>query len=216
MVVPLVLAGCAGKAAEHELKITLGTGGDTSTGGDAGTGGSAGMGAGAGGVAGALVGGAAGTAGQSACVHAVPADCPDDLSTVGTGDFEIAFELTTSATALSAVLSQRSICTHAYFWDIRLAAGHLDVELDDENQHYTVCNGVHALNDGMPHWIDIKRQSGTLTLEVDCAVDTTCAAPTDIAISLPGLQTGLDPCVGGGDGTVALVGTVDNECVRPL
>ncbi len=215
MGVPFGFAGCAGKAAEHELKITFGTGGDTGTGGDGGTGGSAGMSSGASGFAGAT-GGTAGSAGQSTCAHDEPADCLNDLSTIATGDFEIAFELTTSAIALSAVLSQRSICTHAYFWDVRLSAGRLDVELDDENQHYTVCNGVRAVNDGMPHWIDIKRQSGTLTVNVDCSLDVTCAAPTDIAVSLPALETGTDPCVGGGDGTVALVGTVDSECVRPL
>jgi hypothetical protein len=71
---------------------------------------------------------------------------------VGTGDFEVKFTITTSTTAtVSAIIQQRGICEHSYFWDARLLDRTVFFEVDDANANYAVCQSPIPLNDGLPH-----------------------------------------------------------------
>jgi hypothetical protein len=151
-------------------------------------------------------------AGSTKCDPTQGRVCSGDLSNIGTGSFEVDFQLTTSATALSALLSQRGICTHAYFWDTRLVDGKIVVELDDLNQHYAPCMGSTNVNDGVPHQIEIRRVAGKLQLYIDCALDVECDSAADLNMPLPAVQVGTSVC-GTTDGTSALVGTLSGVCI---
>jgi hypothetical protein len=146
------------------------------------------------------------------------ANCKGDLSNVGTGNFNIQFTLMTTTTN-GAVLNQRSICYTQDFWDIRTTAGgFLEVETDDNNGTYTQLVTPVVVANGTPHSIQITRLNGTLLIVVDS--NEVASGPSKANLGpLSPLATKTDICVttggsnGTGDGTVTLVGTVDNVCV---
>jgi len=144
----------------------------------------------------------------------VPA-CTGDLSNIGTGDFRIAFTLTTQTTKREALLNQRSACTVGMFWDLRLApsTGHIQYEIDD-GPHDVQGEGNVAANDGLAHQIVFSRTAGTLTLQVDSATVMTSGgvAPLVSFGSLPPLRQGTDVC-DNLDGTQPLSGTITQVCV---
>src|SRR5438067_1881323 len=86
-----------------------------------------------------------------------------DLSNVGTGDFHVAFTISTTAHQSSAVIGQRAACAHGVFWDVRMSPeGMLVVETDGGD--YTVLTASSSVNDGYPHDIAITRMQGTLAI----------------------------------------------------
>jgi hypothetical protein len=201
---------------------TTGTGGAGAgtTGGSGGEGGTeppgsgnAGEGAegGFGGVSGE--GGAAGAGEEVTCE--VAASCSQDLSAVGTGDFSIAFTITTVATVSSGIVSQRSICMHSKFWDIRLRSNGtgLSVELDDQ-ANYTSFVAPMVVNDGVPHEVRVCRKSGRVYAFADGKLSAQAVSATNLA-TLPAFATSTSKC-GAEDGTVTLVGTLTNVCVGAL
>jgi hypothetical protein len=207
-----------------------GTSGENGTGGsgDAGSGqsGAGGMDAGEGGGGGAAgtpaageggLGGEGGSSGEPGC-HDPPSTnlCTDDLSGIGTGDFEVKFTIRASGQATSyAIMGQRDVCNHGYFWSVRALAGYLYVELDDNNQNYVACWPYDYLVDDKVHRVVIRRVSGVLSTMLDCGPVTTCAAPTNLSTTLPPLRnTTNDPCIG--VDTFPLFGSVTDRCVRPL
>jgi hypothetical protein len=201
---------CGGTS--HEQIGSGGGAGMSATGGVSGAGGASGSGSG--GVATAGQTAQAG-AGATSCEPATGRTCGGDLSNVGAGSFEIDFQLTTTSSAVSALLSQRSICTHAYFWDTRLVDGKINFELDDQGQNYSVCTSSASVNDGMPHWVAIRRMDTSVEIYIDCALDTTCDSLVKLDMPLPSLETGTSACVNS-DGTVALTGSLSGTCVGKL
>jgi hypothetical protein len=160
-----------------------------------------------------------GSDGGDGATDADAASCTQDLSNVGKGDFRIAFRIQTTATAQSAVLSQRGSCSAGIYWSIRMGNGHLGVETDNNTERpggYYVLTGIKAVNDGTPHDVVVTRTSGMLAIRVDGVLDPTDAPATSTSTlgSLSTVRIGTDVCVGV-DGTVALTGTVTNVCVGP-
>jgi hypothetical protein len=158
--------------------------------------------------------------------------CIDDLSNIGTADFQISFVLTTTwnGSADMAVISQRAHCDHGMFWDVRIdAAGQLDVETDDAlslgqaNEHYSQIWST-SVADGKPHCIQIERKAQVLTTLIDGVVSASGMSLSSFG-QLPALSVMSDACDGTacttvpnfgmicGDGSFAFVGTLTNICV---
>lgn len=150
------------------------------------------------------------TGGQGGLCQEPPSACNGDLSNVGTGDLEIKFTINTSTTVRSALLNQRSVCSHSIFWDVELVDGTIQVELDDNDQHYTLCRGTKLVNDGKPHRVVTRRVAGRLSTYIDCVLDATCAAATDLTGTLRPLQTTLASCP---NPPPPLAGTLNEVCV---
>ena len=211
------LAACGG----NSQPAAAGGAGGASTGAGGAAGGleAAGGGAGGSGDIGGAAGGTAGASGASGGAGGAPvATCTGDLSGIGTGDFEIAFTITTTAAQLSAVLNQRDMCTYGSFWSVRLKAnGHLVFETDDTTglTDYTSYATVAVVNDGVPHAIDIRRIGGQFAVTVDGAPDGGKVSAASFGALMPLQTSPADPCIGMDD-TVALVGTVSVTCVGPL
>jgi hypothetical protein len=186
-----------------------GTGGDGDPGGDAGQGG--------GGAAGTPAGGEGGEGGTGGC-HDPPSTklCTNDLSEIGTGDFEIKFTIRAGGNQrLYAIMGQRAVCGHGYFWSVRILDGWLYVELDDDNQNYVSFWPYDYLVDGNVHRVVIRRISGVLSTMLDCGTPSFFAAPTDLAMTLAPLSNATnDVCIG--IDTAPLEGFVTDHCVRPL
>jgi hypothetical protein len=139
--------------------------------------------------------------------------CDGDLSSVGTGDFRISVQVTTTQTGWVAVASQRGQCGPSVFWEIRIADGFVYVEVDDVAQYTAITSTGPKVNDGAPHAILVVRASGTLTVYVDGGASGSGASGASLG-PLPPLQLGTDVCVGAvGDDTAALVGAVTGACV---
>jgi hypothetical protein len=171
--------------------------------------------AGTGSVGGAGEGGAGG-AGEGATCELASA-CTGDLSSVGTGDFSIAFTLTTTTTARSGLISQRAVCMHSKFWDVRLGTianqSALSIELDDQS-HYTAFTAPATLNDGEPHVVRVCRKAGQVYAFADGVLVADAASETNLN-ALPALATSTTTC-NALDGTVDLVGSVTDVCVGSL
>jgi hypothetical protein len=158
----------------------------------------------------------AGGAGEAITCELAPT-CTGDLSSAGTGDFSIAFTLTTTATARSGVLSQRAICMHSKFWDVRMGptAGGTAVSLElDDQTTYSSKSFVTPVNDGEPHELRFCRKSGQVHAFVDGALLGSFENTSNLA-SLAPVAVGTTHCMPY-DGTVALVGTVADVCVGAL
>jgi hypothetical protein len=137
--------------------------------------------------------------------------CTDDLSNIGTADFTISVTLATTQSGQVAVVSQRDVCGHSMFWDIRLDNGFPEVETDDGAGNYTDFDGTTLVNDGATHVIEVERVSETITLYVDGVASGSAASVTPFG-ALPALAVGTDICVGT-DATVAFSGTETDVCV---
>jgi hypothetical protein len=146
------------------------------------------------------------------------ANCKNDLSNVGTGNFNIQFTLTTTTTN-GAVINQRGVCYTDEMWDVRTtSSGQLWVETDDNDGTYTSITTTGSVTDGNPHAVVITRLNGTLLIMVD-GVEAVSGTSTANLTALHALTTKTDICVttgggsGTGDGTVNLVGTVTDVCI---
>jgi hypothetical protein len=138
--------------------------------------------------------------------------CKNDLSNIGTGDFTIAFTLTTSQSGIIAVANQRTVCNNGMFWDVHLSNGIVQAETDDNANHHGEADTTGTLvNDGQPHSILIQRRFGALTVAVDGA-PRGAANSTSAFGQLAPLRIGSSPCVGH-TGYYALVGTIHDVCV---
>jgi hypothetical protein len=139
--------------------------------------------------------------------------CDGDLSNIGTGDFRISLQVTTTQTGWVAIANQRGNCGPGVFWDIRLTDGLLYVEVDDV-AHYTALTSTgRKVNDGAPHTILVVRAAGTLTVYVDGGASGSQASGAALG-SLPTPRVGTDICVGAvGDNTAALMGAVTSACI---
>jgi hypothetical protein len=140
------------------------------------------------------------------------APCTGDLSAIGTGDFHVSLTVTSTQTGLVALVNQRRDCVPSVFWDLRMDAGLLYVEVDDV-AHYTALSTTGAaINDGRPHDLAARRIAGTLTAYVD-GVDAGSSTSLASLGALAPLVSGTDVCVTSSDGTAALAGVITNLCV---
>lgn len=143
---------------------------------------------------------------------ATPA-CSGDLSNIGTGDFHITFTLRMTQSGLVALVNQRASCTPSTFWDLRLKSGEIQVETDDVTNYAALTGSGPDLDDGATHAVVVERVSGTLSIVVDGTNYGSTGSATSFG-ALAALTVGTDVCEqSGGDGTVALSGSLTNLCV---
>ncbi len=143
--------------------------------------------------------------------------CLPTLSGVGTGDFRIAFTLTTTYVPATgsymALLNQRSRCDDTQpGWDVWMTAqGNLGVEVfDGSGSAYDYVTDSRAVNDGAPHRVAVVRSGTSLVVEVDGVAETYPSEPAMSLATLSPLDTGVDPeCSGVRD----LSGQLTEICV---
>ena len=118
-------------------------------------------------------GSVSGDEGDAASEAGTSTTCVTDLSGVGTGDFLIAFTLTTTNTTQTlAIVNQRAGCDQtSVWWDVNLdSAGGIGFGTCDGPG---ACAGVSAgnsVNDGLPHRIVIARAAGAISYSRDGVV----------------------------------------------
>jgi hypothetical protein len=144
-------------------------------------------------------------------VDAAKGPCAGDLSNIGTGDFQVSFELRTTASGRVALVNQRTACSSGMFWDLRLSGGEIEIQTDDGSHSTDLTGTGPEMDDGAPHSVRVSRVAGTLTISVDGATSGTGASAASFG-ALPPLVTGSDGC-DGQDGTVPFSGTISNLCV---
>lgn len=139
--------------------------------------------------------------------------CVTDLSGVGAGDFSIAFDIRTTATAASSVLSQRSVCGTSTFWDVQTStAGGISVETDDgTTAGDALLYSLASVNDGAAHHVDVARLAGVLSITIDGSASGATADTGSLGPMAP-LRVGTSACDGVA-GIVPLVGSVSGVCI---
>jgi len=142
-------------------------------------------------------GGEAGEA-EAAAADAADAACPciDDLSSVGLGDFSVAFDLTTIAGS-GPILDQRAECDAIRpFWEIELgvggatggAIGKIGYEIADGTSGDSSYGGP-VVSDGLLHHVVVRRQAiHTITIIVDGAASPTTTNFGEVMHSLAPLE----------------------------
>jgi len=143
--------------------------------------------------------------------------CLTDLSNVGTGDFHIAFTLTTTAGSIDmALLNQRTGCDESStWWDVNYipstsTTGGMEVATDDGTHYVVVEQATGALlDDGKPHRIVVARAGGQLGFTVDGTQAGGPLADPYAFGAMPPLKIGTDDCPGF-EGTI---GTITDVCL---
>lgn len=132
----------------------------------------------------------------------------------GTGDFTFAFAIkTTAATQEQAIWEERAQCDSdgTSFWGFRMQPnGRVNFEAQNTvGEDYMNLGSTAAVNDGAWHWVAVTRQTTTASLYVDGQLQatTTTATTADISKTTP-MRAGVSTC-DGVDGTIALVGQLD-------
>lgn len=139
--------------------------------------------------------------------------CVNDLSNVGTADFEVSFTLQTTSGSKSALVHQRAPCGAATYYDIYLdGAGKVGFEIASGGS-MAGSPSLTTVTDGMPHLIKCTRVGVSTGITVDNGVPNSQLGSTYSFGPLPALQiAGGHPCTG----FSPLVGTVTNVCARLL
>jgi hypothetical protein len=149
------------------------------------------------------------------------------LSNIGTKDFHISFRITTNQSGWVALVNQRSVCYFGFFWDIRLcapgragdscpAAGTVSLETDNNDiASFQDIYSKGSVNDGKAHDVVVARTAGMLTIQIDGTRSGGTASLASFGANMPAVQIGKDVCIGAanGDPTVALTGTLSDQCI---
>jgi hypothetical protein len=139
------------------------------------------------------------------------AKCTGDLSNIGTNDFDVSFTVTSVQAGLVALVSQRRNCGPSVFWDVRMRAGFILVEVDDVASYTELTSTGTQVDDGVTHDVSVRRSAETLTVYVDGKASGSMSAPESFGQLTP-VTIGTDPCVDSGTTTV-LVGTLASLCI---
>jgi hypothetical protein len=143
------------------------------------------------------------------------ARCINDLSNIGTGDFQISFSMTGSQTGRTALVNQRRICYFEAFWDIRVSDGALLIETDQNSQSNWVLFTTKGplVNDGQVHTVLVRRSAETVTAYIDGIASGSFISRASFGPLAP-IAIGTDPCDNTSmDSTVAFTGKVTNLCI---
>jgi hypothetical protein len=144
--------------------------------------------------------------------------CITDLSGVGTGDFRIAFTVTTTGEN-EELLDQRPVCSWGPggFWDINVDPyGKIVASTGDGSSLATVIGVTSSVtvSDGVAHHVVVSRTTQMLGVRVD-GIAVPSVSDADFLGSLPPLQQGTSVCVGKSSVTT-LDGTLTDVCItRP-
>ncbi len=143
------------------------------------------------------------------------ARCINDLSNIGTGDFQISFSMMGTQTGRTALINQRRICYFEEFWDIRASNGALLIETDQNSQSNWVLftSKGPLVNDGQVHTVLVQRRAETVTAYIDGIASGSFISRTSFGPLTP-IAIGTDPCDNTSmDSTVAFTGKVTNLCI---
>ncbi len=160
--------------------------------------------------------------GDGGLVEAGPLDagpatvCLSTLSGIGTGNFTIAFTLTTTSAAVGASEAGASLalaaqrpagCVAGDYWDINLNAGRVVAQIENGTHNVVLQPNVLA-DDGQPHRVVFSRIAG----EAQCAVDATSTTTSDSDSygAFPALTTGSE---NGCATPLTGYGTVSDVCI---
>ncbi len=133
----------------------------------------------------------------------------------GTDDATITFSINTTATTAPymEIMSKRPICNYSSFWDVRMiSGGKIFAEFDgSDTTNYEVITGTRLINDGAWHGVTLTRRGPKIALYVDGTPDGSATLPATANVSNAATMSfGQGPCVGAPDGTVNMVGRLDD------
>jgi hypothetical protein len=157
-------------------------------------------------------------ASADASTDVAPPTCVTDLSNVGTGDFQIAFTLTTTETVTTlALVNQRTGCDEtSSFWDVTISnTGGIVFATDDGSAaSYAFVEAGNSINDGNPHHVVVSRTTAGIALSADgTAVSSTTPDPYAFG-TFPTLNVGTNGCSGLSPATpLAGHGTLTDLCI---
>ena len=137
------------------------------------------------------------------------------MENFGTDDATISFSINTTATTAPymEIMSKRPICNYSSFWDVRMVSGgKIFAEFDgSDTTNYEVITGTRRVNDGAWHLVTLTRRGPTIALYVDGTPDGGATLPATANVSNTATQSfGQGPCVGAPDGTINMVGLLDD------
>lgn len=91
------------------------------------------------------------------------------LGQFGTEDFEVTFRLRTGGGDLQEVLGNRSSYGHGNFFQVRVKAGIVcaEIDQDEEGTNYAAAVSQTRIDDDKWHRVRVVRQGRRLTLEID-------------------------------------------------
>jgi len=167
---------------------------------------------------GAVDAGEAGQVAEAAAdggTEAGPHTCVTDLSGVGTGDFRVAFTLTTTSQVDVALLDQMSGCSQSSpAWSVSMSytgqvAGGTG---DGAVAHWVATTEANTVNDGKPHAIVFARTSGKIWISKDGTVDSIPVADPYSIGALPPLRIGTSDCTNFASASTAGV-AIANVCI---
>lgn len=146
----------------------------------------------------------------------VAATCPGDLSNVGSGDFTVELDITTTAAAASTVAYQRQTCDAARdFWSVSTTpSGAVLFEVNQGGTQYTASSSApFAVNDGKAHKVLAVRHSGQAYVVVDGRLVDQKPAPQALGALPPVGEASGNPCEAAGTAK-PLQGEVSGLCLR--
>jgi len=97
--------------------------------------------------------------------------CGNSIGNFGTSDFTIEFNIKTTSTDSNAewLLTKRSVCGHASFFNIGITNGFVYLEIDQDNNgtNHNDLASTTAVNDGTWHHVALVRSGTSLTFYID-------------------------------------------------
>jgi hypothetical protein len=130
----------------------------------------------------------------------------------GTADFTVHFWIKTNSTRSEGVIGKRPVCAHANFWDLRMNAGRLSLELDQGGANYLPIGTSRAVNDNVFHHVAIVRQGATASIYIDGIADVSGSSGIANVDNAADLIAGRSACTGA-DGTAFFTGLLDELTV---
>jgi hypothetical protein len=144
----------------------------------------------------------------------VSPSCINDLSNVGTANFEISFDLQVTATTKSALVHQRAPCTAATYWDIYINDVNRAVFEIQAGGSMATSPSLVTVANGAQHKIVCNRIGAAISISVDGASPNTQSGSTYNLTALPPIEIATaHPCAGF---SPLSTGTVTNVCIRLL
>ncbi|MDP9100810.1 MAG: LamG domain-containing protein, partial [Actinomycetota bacterium] len=146
---------------------------------------------------------------------------PDtSVGSVGTQDLLVHLwaKFPIGTTGSRELLSKRQACSGGVFFDLRTVSTSMQWELRSNAVGNTVIANFPNLFNNAWHEITARRTAGTISLQIDAGpvFRVTTGGVANLTSSVP-VRLGMGPCVGGGgDGTLAMSGQLDDVMISAL
>jgi len=127
----------------------------------------------------------------------------------GVADFTAHFWIKTNSARIEGVIGKRVVCSYANFWDLRMYAGRLSLELSEPGgSNYRAFSASRVVNDNVFHHVALVRQGATVSIYIDGVLDASTSGGTANVDSGTDLIAGRSACTGV-DGTSFFTGLLD-------